>query len=440
MKSTLPKVLHPLLGQPMLEHVLRAAAPLGPITVVIGPDMPAARELVGARGACVVQDPPLGTAHALLQARGAQAEHVLVTCGDVPLLRTETLRALVRARVESAAAAVLLTMTLSQPGGYGRIVRDADGRRVLRVVEEVACSEAERAIREVNAGVYCFDGHWLWEALEHVHPNPHNGEYFLTDLVVIAHQSGRAVIGLPVEDAEECLGVNTRADLAQAEAALRRRINLRHMLNGVTLAHPETIYIEPDVQIAPDTRIEPNTHLRGHTRIGSGCVIGPNSTLINAQIGDRVVITYSVLEDAQVEDDADVGPFAHLRRGARVGRRAHVGNFAEIKNSTLGADSAMGHFSYLGDATVGERTNLGAGMITCNYDGQRKHHTHIGSDVFIGSDTMLVAPVTVGDGARTGAGAVVTRDVPPGVTVVGVPARRLERTQDAPASAGDASA
>ncbi len=439
MKSALPKVLHPLCGQPMLEHVLRAVAPLGSITVVIGAGMEAIRELVGARGTCVVQDPPLGTAHALMQARSTPTSHVLVTCGDVPLLRTETLRQLQRMRVESDAAAVVLTMTLPNPHGYGRIVREPATDRVLGIVEEVACSENERAIREVNAGVYCFDGTWVWDALQRVRPNPHNGEYFLTDLIALANQENRIVRAWRVADAEECLGVNTRADLALAEAVLRCRINLQHMLNGVTLVHPEATYIEPDVQIGADTRIEPNTHLRGNTRIGSGCVIGPNSTLVNAQIGDRVVITHSVVEDAQVEDDADVGPFAHLRRGARVCRRAHVGNFAEIKNSTLGSDSAMGHFSYLGDAIVGERTNLGAGMITCNYDGTHKHPTYIGNDVFIGSDTMLVAPVSVGDGARTGAGAVVTRDVPPGVTVVGVPARRMERphAQDAAPAGGD---
>jgi bifunctional UDP-N-acetylglucosamine pyrophosphorylase/glucosamine-1-phosphate N-acetyltransferase len=279
----------------------------------------------------------------------------------------------------------------------------------------------------LNLAVYCFDGSWLWPALKRIQPNPKKGEYFLTDLVEMARQDGREVYATIVEDADECIGINTRVDLADADAALRKRINKQHMLNGVSIVDPLSTYIDVGVEIGQDAIILPNTHLLGATKIGSESVIGPNSLLRNATIGARVEVRQSTIHDSRVDDDADVGPFSHLRNGAHVAAGAHVGNFAEIKKSTLGKRSKMGHFSYLGDATVGEDANLGAGMITANYDGVNKHETRIGDNAFIGSDTILRAPVCVGDGAATGAGAIVTKDVPENSLAVGMPARVIKK-------------
>ncbi|MCS7087423.1 MAG: bifunctional UDP-N-acetylglucosamine diphosphorylase/glucosamine-1-phosphate N-acetyltransferase GlmU [Thermoflexales bacterium] len=426
MKSALPKVLHPLCGMPLIAYPLRALSEAGitAVFVVHNPELASMQQHVGEQAVLVPQSPPLGTAHALAQAQThAQGfADVVVLNGDVPLIRPESVRALVQARRTAGAAMALLTAKLPNPEGLGRILRSEDGARVLAIVEEVDCTPAQRSIREVNAGAYCFDGAWVWSALARVQPNSRKGEYFLTDLVTLANAEGRTVVAVEALE-EEALGINTRVDLARAEAAMRRRINTAHMLNGVTLVDPERTYIEPNVRIAPDTVIWPNTFLRGNTVIGAGCEIGPNTTLVDAQIGQRVRITYSVIEHSRLEDDADAGPFAHIRGGARIGPRVHIGNFAEVKNSVLGADTKMGHFSYLGDAIVGEGVNIGAGTITCNYDGKDKHPTYIGDGAFIGSDTMLVAPVRVGEGAKTGAGAVVTRDVPPRTLALGVPAR-----------------
>jgi len=301
------------------------------------------------------------------------------------------------------------------------VVRDALGH-VQKVVEEPACTPEQLAIRELNACVYCFDAGWLWNNLPHVPVSP-KGEYYLTDLVEMATTQGLAVNAVSCADEAELLGINTRVHLAEAEQVLRARINRRWMEAGVSLLDPGATYIESGVTIGQDTTILPNTYLRGHTSIGAGCRVGPSTVIENCQIGDGCVVTMSVLEDAVMEDESNIGPFGHLRRGSRVCRGAHVGNFGEIKNSTLGPGSKMGHFSYLGDAQIGANVNIGAGAITCNFDGQRKHPTIVEDDVFIGSDSMLVAPLRIGQGARTGAGSVVTHDVPAGAVVYGVPAR-----------------
>ncbi|GIV84115.1 MAG: bifunctional protein GlmU [Candidatus Roseilinea sp.] len=437
MKSKRPKVLHHLAGRPLIDHCITAAeratghAPI----VVIGHQAAEVRAEIGERVIFAHQDPPLGTGHALMQAEAhaAGAAQVLVTHGDVPLLRPETLRQLVALRERHGAAITMLTVIADDPRGFGRVIRDAQGDRVRAIVEEVACAPAQLAIRELNVGAYCFDGAWVWDALRRIRPNPRTGEYFLTDLIEIAVADGRDACALTVEDRDECIGINTRIDLADAERALRRRINRQHMLNGVTIVDPETTYVEVSVEIGADTVILPNTHLIGHTRIGSDCQIGPNAYIVESEVGDRVRIVQSTLEHARVEDDVHVGPFAHLRPGAHIGTGAHIGNFAEIKNSSLGAGSHMGHFSYLGDASVGEHVNIGAGTITCNFDGAKKHRTVIGDHAFIGSDTLLVAPVTVGARARTGAGAVVTRDVPDATLAVGIPARAIRKLGDPPA-------
>ncbi len=426
MRSALPKVLHPLGGRPMLSYAVEAARALSdlPPLLVVGYGAEAVRQQAGADLLYAVQAEQRGTGHAVLQARPlleAQATEILVLYGDMPLLTVETLRRVVEARREGEATLALLTLVADDPRGFGRVIRDQQGA-VLRIVEEADASQAERAVRELNAGVYAFDASWLWEHLPLL-PLQRKGEYYLTDLVEMALAEGRRVVAVTTDDPQEALGINTRVHLAEAEAALRRRINRRWMEAGVTLVDPERTYIEADVSIGADTVIWPNTYLRGRTTIGSGCQIGPNSLIEDSTIGDGVRVLASVVEQAVMEAGSDVGPFSHLRRGAHVGTGAHVGNFGEVKNSTLGPGAKMGHFSYLGDAEVGAGANIGAGTITCNYDGQQKHRTVIGEGAFIGSDTMLVAPVQVGAGARTGAGSVVTRDIPDGALAYGVPAR-----------------
>ncbi|MCL6511654.1 MAG: bifunctional UDP-N-acetylglucosamine diphosphorylase/glucosamine-1-phosphate N-acetyltransferase GlmU [Anaerolineae bacterium] len=434
MKSKHPKMLHTLAGRFLIDRCVETAARVAgrPPVVVVGHGAELVHEAIGERARFVLQAERLGTGHAVLQAEAAvgDAAQVIVTYGDMPLLTPETLHQLVHLREHTNAAVAMLTLISDTPRGFGRVVRDAQGERVLAVVEEVSCTPEQLAIRELNVGAYCFDGAWLWPALKRIRPNSQKGEYFLTDLIALAVADGREVRAVVTDDRDECIGINTRVDLADAEAALRRRINRRHMLNGVTIVDPATTYIDDQVEIGADTVILPNTHLVGNTRIGSDCQIGPNSYVVASVIGDRVRVVQSMIEESRVADDVHIGPFSHLRPGAQVGSHVHIGNFAEIKNSTLGAGSHMGHFSYLGDATVGEGVNLGAGTITCNFDGVKKNRTVIGDHAFIGSDTLLVAPVTVGDRARTGAGAVVTRDVPEDTLAVGLPARVIRRLGD----------
>jgi len=286
------------------------------------------------------------------------------------------------------------------------------------------------AIRELNPSVYCFDANWLWDTLEKIPLSP-KGEYYLTDLVGIAVEQDRWVQPVPVADPSEMIGINTRIDLADAGALLRQRLNRAWMLAGVTMIEPESVYIEPGVRIGLDTVIWPDTYLQGDTSVGEGCELGPNTIIRSTKIGDRCKVLSSLLEGAVLEDEVDVGPFARLRRGAHLARGVHMGNFGEVKNSYLAPGVKMGHFSYIGDATIGENVNIGAGTITCNYDGQKKYPTVIEKDVFIGSDTMLVAPVTIGEGARTGAGSVVTHDVAPDTLVYGAPARPRQKKENA---------
>jgi bifunctional UDP-N-acetylglucosamine pyrophosphorylase/glucosamine-1-phosphate N-acetyltransferase len=305
--------------------------------------------------------------------------------------------------------------------GFGRIVRDEDGR-VQQVVEEKVASPEQLRIRELNVGVYCFRESWLWEHLERL-PLSQVGEYYLTDLVGMAAAEGHQVVAHTIHDVGEVQGINNRIHLARAEALMRRRINEKWMLEGVTIMTPEATYIDATVEIGQDTLIYPNTYLRGKTVIGSGCEIGPNTMVRDSQVGDHCRILASVVAEAIIERDCDIGPYGHLRKGAHLAAGVHMGNFGEVKNSYLGPGTKMGHFSYLGDAQVGADVNIGAGAITCNYDGERKYQTEIGDGAFIGSDTMLIAPVRVGRAARTGAGSVVTHDVPDGELVYGVPAR-----------------
>jgi bifunctional UDP-N-acetylglucosamine pyrophosphorylase/glucosamine-1-phosphate N-acetyltransferase len=426
MKSNLPKVLHALGGQPMIVYSLAAASAVtgGPPVLVIGHGGEQVRQVVGNAARYVVQAEQLGTGHAVMQAESqlrGQAERVLIFYADMPLLRAETLRALAEAQAAHAGPLSMFTLVTDQPRGFGRIVRSDDGR-VLAIVEEAQATPQQKAIREVNPGVYCFDANWLWEHLPRIPLSP-KGEYYLTDMVGIAVEEGGAVNALPIDDPLEALGINTRVHLAEAETALRQRINRHWMLEGVTIVDPATTYIHSGVTIGRDTTVLPNTYLWGQTRIGSECVIGPNTHIEDSTLGDRCRVTHSVVEGATLEDDCKAGPFAHLRQGAYLERGVHMGNFGEVKNSRLRQGVKMGHFSYIGDADIGEGTNIGAGTITCNFDGREKHKTVVGRGVFLGSDSMLVAPLTIGDGARTGAGSVVTKDVPPNTLAVGVPAR-----------------
>lgn len=430
MHSKVAKVLHPLLGRPMLSYALEAAQeacgtkPL----VVVGHEAEAVRTAFDGVADFVVQEPLLGTAHAVMQAetllRG-QCRWVLVSYGDMPLLRAETLRAVVRLQQSHDGPITLVSLMADDPRGFGRVLRDDQGR-VRGIVEEAQATPQQLTIRELNAGVYCFDANWLWEALRRVPLSP-KGEYYLTDLVALAVGEGLTVQAYLLEDPQEGIGINTRVHLAEAESVLRQRLNHRWMLAGVTLIDPQTTYIESGVSIGVDTVIWPNTYLQGQTKIGEGCTVGPNTIIRDSVVGDRCRILASVVEGAHLENDVDVGPFSHLRHGAHLAQGVHVGNFGEVKNAYLGPGTKMGHFSYIGDATIGEEVNIGAGTITCNFDGEKKNPTYVEANVFIGSDTMLVAPVRLGEGARTGAGSVVTKDVPPYTLAVGVPARPIRK-------------
>jgi bifunctional UDP-N-acetylglucosamine pyrophosphorylase/glucosamine-1-phosphate N-acetyltransferase len=439
MHSEIPKVLHPLCGKPMLWYTLQAlkqAATEKPVLIVgFGADQ--VKTYAGEEAVCVVQEPQLGTAHAALQAetllRG-KTDLVLVSYADMPLLRGETFRRLIETQRSNTGPLSLLTVIAPDPRGFGRIVRSTSGT-VQAIVEEYVATPEQLEIHELNVGAYCFQSEWLWEALHRIEKNARKGEYYLTDVVELAAQDGRPVQAVVHDDLIETIGINTRVHLAEAEAALRQRINRQHMLNGVTLTDPASIYIEADIAIGKDTVIQPNTHILGKTVLGEGNVIGPNSIIRDSTIGNRCKVLASVLEGALLEDEVDMGPFARLRRGAHLATHVHMGNFGEVKDSYLAPGVKLGHFSYIGDATIGENTNIGAGTITCNYDGEKKNPTEIGADAFIGSDTMLVAPVKIGAGAKTGAGAVVTRDVPPDTLAVGMPARAIKKLPRKPKKA-----
>src|SRR5574339_1186050 len=405
MKSDLPKVLHPLCGKPMLWHVLEAlkTATTEKPVVIVGYGAKDVKKYVGDSAECVLQEPQLGTAHAAMQAEPllkGKTDFVIVTYADMPLLRAETFQRLLETQQANAGPFSLLTVIADDPRGFGRIVRKADGT-VDAIVEEYVATPEQREIKELNVGAYCFNADWLWKALHRIQKNPKKGEYYLTDIVEIAVRDNLPVQAVVHDDFIETIGINTRVHLSEAEAAMRRRINRMHMLNGVSLMDPASTYIEAGVKIGKDTMIMPNTYVHGTTIIGERNVIGPNTIIRNTIIGNGCKILASVLEGAVLEDDVDVGPFARLRKGAHLKSHVHMGNFGEVKDSTLHEGVKMGHFSYIGNTIIGARTNIGAGTVTCNFDGEKKNATEIGEDAFIGSDTMLVAPLKLGDGART---------------------------------------
>jgi bifunctional UDP-N-acetylglucosamine pyrophosphorylase/glucosamine-1-phosphate N-acetyltransferase len=425
MKSARPKVLHPLGGLPLVEHVLRAADTLAAVstTLVIGRAADEVRAALAHRPslAFVVQSPPSGTGDALRQTeatlRGRRGT-LLLLYADVPLLQAGTLTRLVDAHLAAHAAATVLTAELADPTGYGRIVRDTGGR-IERIVEDRDASGEERAVREVNGGIYAFSLEPLFEALSALATNNSQGEYYLTDLVTVYRRRQLTVETLRIEDADELRGVNTRADLADLDRAVRRRKAHALMLAGVTLEDPATTYIDEDVAVGADSTIGPMVQLQGRTRVGERCRVHAGVRLTDATIGDDVtLLDRSIVVRSTVGDGASVGPFAHVRPESAVGPGARVGNFVELKKTTMGRGSKANHLAYLGDATIGRDVNIGAGTITCNYDGESKHPTIIEDGVFIGSDSQLIAPVTVGQGAYVAAGSSITDDVPAGALAI----------------------
>jgi bifunctional UDP-N-acetylglucosamine pyrophosphorylase / glucosamine-1-phosphate N-acetyltransferase len=418
MKSQLPKVLHKISGSPMIEHVLRTAESVSPatITLIVGHKAAVVRGQLSNRPSLefALQEPQLGTAHALQQAERVLAGRtgtVVLLSGDVPLLTRGTLQRLLETHRGAGAAATVVTATLERPYGYGRIVR-TDGR-IARIVEERDASPAERQIKEINGGIYAFDVGPLFDALRGIASQNAQGEFYLTDLVAIYRRRKLAVETLMVDNPQEIRGINSRTELAEVSRLVRQTKNEELMAAGVTLIDPATTYIDPDVEVGPDTVIHPGVVLEGHTRIGAACEIQAHVRICDSEIGDRVNINnFCLIVGARVADGVAVGPFAHLRPETVVSEGARIGNFVELKKTSLGPGSKVNHLSYLGDATVGAHVNIGAGTITCNYDGERKHPTIIEDGAFIGSDSQLIAPVRVGKGAYVAAGSSITEDVP----------------------------
>jgi bifunctional UDP-N-acetylglucosamine pyrophosphorylase/glucosamine-1-phosphate N-acetyltransferase len=428
MKSRTPKVLHELCGRTMLAHVLNAVSAAGASDVLAVVNLELRDACTAAGIESVVQEPQLGTGHAMQLAMAAVHGDdlpVLVVSADMPLLTAELLQAAVAARAAHEAPLAMVTAHVPLPTNFGRIVRQ--GGRVMRVVENVDCTPAERSIDEVNAGVYCFDSATLRRHLAQLKPNNKQGELYLTDCIAAIVDEGGRIDTVVCEDRRLVMGVNNRVELAAARAVMQESILQAHMLEGVTVVDPASTYVDVDVMLEADVTILPQSYLTHATRVARGSVIGPGVQLDNAQIGEECVIRWSVVKDSAVAARVTIGPYAHLRGGAVVEDGAHIGNFVELKKTRMGRGAKAGHLAYLGDATLAAKVNIGAGTITCNFDGEAKHATEIGEGAFIGSNSSLVAPVKIGAGAKTGAGSVVTHDVPPGECVAGVPARPMPK-------------
>jgi bifunctional UDP-N-acetylglucosamine pyrophosphorylase/glucosamine-1-phosphate N-acetyltransferase len=418
LKSDLAKVLHRAGGRPLVEHVVRACQPLGAaeILVVVGhqaEDVSAAVTPLGAK--TVLQEPQAGTGHAMQVARraiGTRAKYVLVVPGDAPLIRTETLAGLMNLHRTGQAAATILSAKLENPAGYGRIIRKPGGS-VAAVVEEKAADESQRAIQEINSSVYCFTLEKLWPCLEALRPENFHNELYLTDAIALLNERGEKVLAQVASDANEILGCNNRVELAEVDRIFRRRKAVELMESGVTIYLPDTVLVDPDVEVGRDSLIEPGVQLLGKTRIGPGCTIRTGSVLVDAVLAEGVhVRQHCVIASSMLGPQTTAGPFAHIREGAELKAGARVGNFVEVKKSTLHEGVKAMHLTYLGDATIGRNSNIGAGTITCNYDGTNKNATIIGERVFVGSDSALVAPLKIGDGAYIAAGSTVTENVP----------------------------
>ena len=425
MKSGTPKVLHPVLGRPMLSYVLDAALSLSPkrVVVVVGHGADDVKKVSNSKKLTyVTQTKQLGTGHAANCASEALKNfkgNVVIINGDFPLITSSTLKKFVRQHERKNADLSILTALLEDPTGYGRIKRGENGDPI-GIVEEKDASREERFIDEINSGTYCVKSSFLWNALKKVNRKNKQGEYYLTDVVAAAHKNSLKINGEVVSDSDEVMGVNDRVDLSYVEGALKWRTNYNLMRSGVTLIDPETTYISPGIKVGRDTTIYPNTHIYGETQIGRDCTIGPTNWIEGTKIGNGVIIKSSCyITNATIKNNISVGPFAHIRPEAEIMDGAKIGNFVEIKKSKIGRGSKVPHLSYIGDADLGKQVNIGAGTITCNYDGVNKHKTVIGDNVFIGSDTMLVAPIKVGKGATTGAGSTISKDVPEGSLAIG---------------------
>nr|WP_281367829.1 bifunctional UDP-N-acetylglucosamine diphosphorylase/glucosamine-1-phosphate N-acetyltransferase GlmU [Saccharibacillus deserti] len=423
MKSKLYKVLHPVCGKPMVGHVVDTVRRTNSerTVVIVGHGAEEVKSYLGDQVDYALQADQLGTGHAVRQAEellGKEEGTTILICGDTPLVRAETIEAMIALHEGEGAAATILTAVPEDPTGLGRIIRGEDGG-VLRIVEQKDCSPEEDAVKEINTGTYCFDNRKLFEALAKVTNENAQGEYYITDVIGILQGEGEKIAAYATQDLTESIGVNDRVVLSQAEAAMRERIVRGHMLGGVTVIDPASTYIGADVQIGSDTLLYPGTVIKGQTVIGEECTIGPNSEIENAEIGDGTSVSHSVIRDSKVGDHVSVGPFAHLRPGSSLAEGVKVGNFVEVKNAEIGQDSKVSHLSYVGDAKVGSRVNIGCGAITVNYDGFNKSLTEIEDDAFVGSNVNLIAPVRVGQGAYVVAGSTITKQVPAGDLAIG---------------------
>jgi bifunctional UDP-N-acetylglucosamine pyrophosphorylase / glucosamine-1-phosphate N-acetyltransferase len=423
MKSGLAKALHPVAGLPLVKHVLNAASGVEPekIILVLGHQADQITNALGdSRVVIVIQAEQLGTGHAVQQAADsilAGSGPVMILCADTPLLTSRTLKDVIALHTKSHAAITLLTFRTKNPFGYGRIVRSKSG--VMRVVEEKDATAAQKKIEEVNAGIYCFDPAFLLSSLSSLGKNNAQGEYYLTDTIELARKKKRTVAAMLCSDPDEVMGVNSRYDLSRAEAIIRQWTNRRWMSEGVTMLDPDSVFIGNEASIGRDVTLYPNVRIEGRTKIGDTCIIYPGTRIVDSVIASHVTIKdYSLIEESSIASGAAIGPFAHLRPGALIGDGVHIGNFVEVKKSAIGKGSKANHLAYIGDSTVGVDVNIGAGVITCNYDGYEKHQTVIEDNVFVGSDTQFVAPVKIGEGALIAAGTTITRDVPPGALAI----------------------
>lgn len=416
MKSGLYKVLHPVCGKPMVEHVIDHIQGLGAdrIVTVVGHGAEAVEETLGQKSEYVLQQEQLGTAHAVQQAEaliGSLEGTTLVVCGDTPLIRSETMEALIAHHLTTGAKATILTAHADDPTGYGRIIRGEDGQ-VLRNVEQKDATEEEKKVTEINTGTYCFDNKALFETLKKVKNDNAQGEYYLPDVVGILQSEHARVSAFVTDDFSETLGVNDRVVLAEAESVMRRRIAEKHMRNGVTIINPDNTYISAAAEIGRDTLLQPGTMIEGLTVIGENCTIGPNSQIVNSEIGDGTSVHSSVVLASKIGADTTIGPFAHIRPESALGDKVRIGNFVEVKKSTIGDGSKASHLSYIGDAEVGSGVNFGCGTIVVNYDGKHKHVTTVDDDAFIGCNSNLIAPVKIGKGAYVAAGSTISENVP----------------------------
>lgn len=423
MKSDLPKVLHKVAGISMLEHVFRSVSAIEPerTVTVIGHKAELVEQVLAGQTEFVRQTEQLGTGHAVMMAEPVLeglAGQTLVIAGDTPLITGESLKNLIDFHINHKNVATILTAEADNPFGYGRIIRNQH-EEVIKIVEQKDASDFEQQIKEINTGTYVFDNARLFEALKNINTNNAQGEYYITDVIGIFRENGEKVGAYTLKDFAESLGVNDRVALATAEGVMRRRINQQHMVNGVSFVNPDATYIDVDVEIAPEVQVEANVTLKGQTKIGAETILTNGTYIVDSEIGERAVITNSMIEESSVADGVTVGPYAHIRPGSSLAKDVHVGNFVEVKGSSIGENTKAGHLTYIGNSQVGAHVNFGAGTITVNYDGQKKYKTVIGDNVFVGSNSTIIAPIELGDNSLVGAGSTITKDVPADAIALG---------------------